>query len=139
MEGRFVMTMESTRDWLSDTRPEQPWRPADYLPLATDSSTGSDSGAAEQAFFVVTPEQSALIARLRGRIAALERQLHDLLDQLQRMRSEQVTLQQLSAMVVGDGRHPSEEWVRSHCGVGTQEQRNASPHLLLQTISARSA
>ena len=63
----------------------------------------------------------------------------DLLDQLQRMRNEQATLQQRSATVVGDGRHPSKKRVRSHRGVGTQGHRNARPHLLPQTISARSA
>jgi hypothetical protein len=86
------MTMESTRDWLSITRSEKPWRPGDYLPLATHNNSRSASATARQAFSQTTPDQNTLIARLFGRVAAQERQVRHLLDQLQRLRNEQAML-----------------------------------------------
>ena len=67
------MTLKSTHDWLFDSRPEQPWRPADFLPLATESNGGGDSTAAGQARSVTTLEHDAPINRLRGCVTARER------------------------------------------------------------------
>jgi hypothetical protein len=79
------MPIAMTRDRLAYRLSEKPWRPADYPPLATDLTSDSEHGAAGKAFSVVTPEHVALVARLRSRVAAQERQLLKLSDMLQHL------------------------------------------------------
>jgi hypothetical protein len=70
------MTLTSTHDSLPYTRPEQQWRPADFLPLAT-ASKNRESGTAKQARSIAPLEHSAPIDRLRGHATVQARPLDE--------------------------------------------------------------
>ena len=126
------MTLESTHNWISGMRAEKTWRPADYPPLASLNSS-DHGGAAGKVLSLTGGEYAALIAHLRERLAASERQLRDLLDELQRMQSERETPQRLNAAKAVNRWRPFQRRAHSHRDVGTPELANAGPCVPPQT------
>lgn len=122
------MTFGTTLDWMSGTRSEKPWRPADYPPLASVSTRG-DGAAVRTAFSLAEAENAALIAHLRERLAASEEQLLILLEELQRLRGERESLLRQDAAKAVKRWYPFHKRAHSHRDGGTPELTNASPHV----------
>jgi hypothetical protein len=103
----------------------RPWRPADFLPLATDITTGA-SGApvAEMQARTSTPEWTpgctALVERLRADVATQERRVRALSDELHQMRRERADLEQEMAAATPRNAPPRVSWWRTRRGKGAR-------------------
>jgi hypothetical protein len=107
------------------TQRVRPWRPADFLPLATDITAGA-SGApvaemqARTSTPEWTPECTALVERLRADVATHARRVRILSDELFQMRREKAALDQEMAAATHKDASPHVSWWRARRGKGAR-------------------
>jgi len=107
------------------TQRVRPWRPADFLPLATDITAGA-SGApvTEMQAHTSAPEWApgctALVERLRADVATQERRVRTLSDELHQMRREKAALEQEMAAATHRDAPQRVSWWRARRGKGAR-------------------
>jgi hypothetical protein len=112
----MMMKTEIMTGRLPGSRPEKDWRPADYLPLATNLG----AGGAGKSFSLVTPGHVVLTARMRARLTDQERQVRELSDELNRLRDAQGIPARHRRAENARSKHTIIDWLRSHLAGGAR-------------------